>query len=167
MTLALQKCALVERDVAHLIFPDDVQTFAGDKRPPVRPTPEGRARRYRPLRLPRMSLKDARVADQKRRNVRSSIVGYGARETQWTDVIALAEMLLMHRVLTTFKAKGQIADHGIRLAAGVLGPFGNAGGELVYERVRSADPRVWRVVLQPHRHRARQAADHSSRLSIA
>jgi thiamine pyrophosphate-dependent acetolactate synthase large subunit-like protein len=117
MTLAC-KNAIVERDVAHLIFPDDVQTLpAGES---ARASgPDGR------VALPDIapdgqSLDDAkRLIGQSRRPI--IIVGYGARDAM-DDVVVLAERLDAP-VLTTFKAKGQIADSH-SLAAGVLGRSG-------------------------------------------
>ena len=112
------KNAIVERDVAHLIFPDDVQTLPAEDG--VAPgSPEGR------VSSPRISPDDEslqqvidKVTASKRPIV---IVGYGAREAM-ADVIGLAEMLHAP-VLTTFKAKGQIPDQH-PLAAGVLGRSG-------------------------------------------
>jgi len=112
------KNAIVERDVAHLIFPDDVQTLpAADGAAPG--SPEGR------VSSPRISPDDKslqqvidKVTSSKRPIV---IVGYGAREAM-ADVIGFAEMLHAP-VLTTFKAKGQIPDQH-PLAAGVLGRSG-------------------------------------------
>ncbi|MCG8371709.1 MAG: thiamine pyrophosphate-dependent enzyme [Proteobacteria bacterium] len=112
------KNAIVERDVAHLIFPDDVQTLpAADGA--AAGSPEGR------VSSPRIAPDDEslqqvtdRVAVSERPIV---IVGYGAREAM-DDVIDLAE-ILHAPVLTTFKAKGQIPDRH-PLAAGVLGRSG-------------------------------------------
>lgn len=112
------KNAIVERDIAHLIFPDDVQTLpAADGAAPG--SPEGR------VSSPHISPDDKsiqrvidKVAASKRPIV---IVGYGAREAM-ADVIGLAE-ILHAPVLTTFKAKGQIPDQH-PLAAGVLGRSG-------------------------------------------
>ncbi len=117
MTLAC-KNAIVERDVAHLIFPDDVQTLPASES--ARPSgPGGR------VALPEIAP-DARaivdatklIGDSKRPIV---VVGYGARDSM-DEVIALAE-LLNAPILTTFKAKGQISDKH-PLAAGVLGRSG-------------------------------------------
>ena len=117
MTLAC-KNALVERDVAHLIFPDDVQTVLASD-PAAASRPDGRiaASSVTP---DENTLNDAvsKIKQSKRPIV---IVGYGARDAM-TDVISLAEQLNAP-VLTTFKAKGQIADHH-PLAAGVLGRSG-------------------------------------------
>ncbi len=117
MTLAC-KNAIVERDVAHLIFPDDVQTLPADDG--ARPSgPAGRV--AAPAIAPDSeSLASALelIGKSKRPIV---IVGYGARDSM-DDVVALAEQLSAP-VLTTFKAKGQISDHH-PLAAGVLGRSG-------------------------------------------
>jgi len=117
MTLAC-KNALVERDVAHLIFPDDVQTLpAADSA--VAGSPQGRI--AAPTIVPAEDvLNDAiSLITQSKRPI--IIVGYGARDAM-TGVIELAEQLNAP-VLTTFKAKGQISDHH-PLAAGVLGRSG-------------------------------------------
>ncbi len=117
MSLAC-KNAIVERDVAHLIFPDDVQTLPtnGAK---AASGPAGRVASST-IAPPEDALEGAlaRLKKSKRPIV---IVGYGARDAM-NDVIALAE-LLNAPVLTTFKAKGQIADSH-PLAAGVLGRSG-------------------------------------------
>ena len=117
MSLAC-KHAIVERDVSHLIFPDDVQTLpAGDATNAA--TPNGRVARA-------AIGPDASVLDEVMTQLASSkrpivIVGYGARDSM-PDIIALADALNAP-VLTTFKAKGQIADDH-PLAAGVLGRSG-------------------------------------------
>jgi thiamine pyrophosphate-dependent acetolactate synthase large subunit-like protein/nitrite reductase/ring-hydroxylating ferredoxin subunit len=117
MTLAC-KNAIVERDVAHLIFPDDVQTLAAAESAQAS-GPEGRI--ARPSIAPdEQALADAigLIEASKRPIV---IVGYGARDAM-AGVVALAERLRAP-VLTTFKAKGQIPDQH-PLAAGVLGRSG-------------------------------------------
>jgi len=117
MSLAC-KNAIVERDVAHLIFPDDVQTLPA-KGARAASGPAGRVASSA-IAPPDDALDDAlgHIKESKRPIV---IVGYGARNTMG-DVVALAERLNAP-VLTTFKAKGQIPDsHG--LAAGVLGRSG-------------------------------------------
>jgi thiamine pyrophosphate-dependent acetolactate synthase large subunit-like protein len=116
VNLAL-KHAVLERDVAHLIFPDEVQTLpAGDAKPGA---PDGRVPSPRIAPDPDV-LGDAveRLAAAKRPII---IVGYGARDAM-PAVLALAERLDCP-VITTFKAKGQIPD-GHPLAAGVLGRSG-------------------------------------------
>jgi len=117
MTLAC-KNALVERDVAHLIFPDDVQTLpAADSATASGPDGRMAASNIAPA---EDVLNDAisLITKSKRPII---IVGYGARDAM-PDVIALAERLNAP-VLTTFKAKGQISDNHA-LAAGVLGRSG-------------------------------------------
>ena len=112
------KNALVERDVAHLIFPDDVQTLpAADSSSASGPAGRVAAATIAPG--PEV-LDDALslIGKSKRPIV---IAGYGAMDAM-DDVIALAERLNAP-VLTTFKAKGQISDHH-PLAAGVLGRSG-------------------------------------------
>ena len=112
------KNALLKRDVAHLIFPDEVQTL---------PAPEGAEAgrpkgRITPLEItpPEESVQAAlKVLRSARRPV--LIVGHGAR-FHMPEVIALAEQLGAP-VITTFKAKGQIGDDH-PLAAGVLGRSG-------------------------------------------
>jgi pyruvate oxidase len=116
MTLAC-KNAIVERDVAHLIFPDNVQTLpAGDT---AASGPDGR------LATPNIApdenvLNDAvaLIGKSKRPLI---IVGYGARDAM-DEVIALAERLNA-AIVTTFKGKGQIPDNH-PLAGGVLGRSG-------------------------------------------
>ncbi len=117
VTLAL-KHAIVQRDVAHLIFPDEVQ---------VMPAAEG-ARASEPTgRLGESDISPAegsvRSALDRIRAARrpAIIVGYGAR-TRMDAVMALAQRL-GSPVLTTFKAKGQVSDEH-PLAAGVLGRSG-------------------------------------------
>ncbi len=117
MSLAC-KNALVERDVAHLIFPDDVQTLpAADSA--FAAGPEGRVAAG--IVAPAQDvLADAlSLIEKSKRPI--IIVGYGARDAM-NDVVALAERLNAP-VLTTFKAKGQMSDSH-PLAAGVLGRSG-------------------------------------------
>ena len=116
MTLAC-KNAVVERDVAHLIFPDNVQTL-----PASDPTPSGPEGRVSATRI----APDESVVDEAVELIRESrrpiiIVGYGARDSMG-EIIALAEQLNAP-VMTTFKGKGQIPDSH-PLAAGVLGRSG-------------------------------------------
>jgi thiamine pyrophosphate-dependent acetolactate synthase large subunit-like protein/nitrite reductase/ring-hydroxylating ferredoxin subunit len=116
MSLAC-KNAIVQRDVAHLIFPDNVQTMVATD--PTPSGPEGR------LSVASVAPDDA-VLDDAVKLIKKSkrpiiIVGYGAREAM-SDVIELAEQLNAP-VMTTFKGKGQIPDSH-PLAAGVLGRSG-------------------------------------------
>ena len=112
------KNAIVERDVAHLIFPDDVQTLPAVESAQAG-KPDGRVAAHRISPDP-TALDNAvdKLGHSKRPII---IVGYGARESM-AEVIKLAESLNAP-VLTTFKAKGQIADDH-PLAAGVLGRSG-------------------------------------------
>ena len=117
MTLAC-KSAIVERDVAHLIFPDDVQTLAAAESASAS-GPEGRIATPK-IAPDELALAEAsKLIDESKRPI--VIVGYGARDAM-DDVIELAEQLNAP-ILTTFKAKGQISDHH-PLAAGVLGRSG-------------------------------------------
>jgi len=116
MTLAC-KTAIVERDVAHLVFPDNVQTVVAKDTTPS--APEGRVSSTR-------MLPDEGVLNQAQSLIGQSkrpiiIVGYGARDAM-DEIIELAERLNAP-ILTTFKAKGQISDQH-PLAAGVLGRSG-------------------------------------------
>jgi len=117
MSLAC-KNAIIERDVAHLIFPDDVQTLPADQNQNAA-TPDGRVAAHG-IRPDEGALENA-VSLLKKAKRPIVIVGYGARDAM-SDVIALADRLSAP-VLTTFKAKGQIADSH-PLAAGVLGRSG-------------------------------------------
>lgn len=116
MSLAC-KNAIVERGVAHLIFPDEVQNLAaGDKTPG---SPQGRMgqRRISP---------PADELDRAAAMIRSAerplfIVGAGAR-FDMDEITGLAEHLGVP-VVTTFKAKGQISDTH-PLGCGVLGRSG-------------------------------------------
>ena len=117
MTLALKR-AIVERDVAHLIFPDEVQ---------VLPRPDGATASGPAGRLalaaisPPAAALDAAIECLGWARRPAFIVGYGARDAM-SAIVALAERLGAP-VITTFKAKGQIGDDH-PLAAGVLGRSG-------------------------------------------
>ena len=115
-SLAL-KTAIVERDVAHLIFPDEVQTLDAAKEGPG--SPDGR---LGPTAIsPDAASLDRAVLRIGRARRPVVIVGYGARGAM-PEIVALAEAL-GSPVITTFKAKGQISDHH-PLGAGVLGRSG-------------------------------------------
>jgi pyruvate oxidase len=112
------KNALLRRDVAHLIFPDEVQTLPAPEGAQAG-GPAGRVSRST-ISPPKESIADAlRLLRGSKRPV--IIVGHGAR-FHMPGVIALAEQLGAP-VITTFKAKGQIGDDH-PLAAGVLGRSG-------------------------------------------
>ena len=115
MSLAC-KTAHVERDVSHLIFPDDVQTIPSDAEPQK---PEGR--------LGGSAVKpsdediDAAVKLIGESDRPIIVIGHGAVEAR-DKIIAFAEKLGAP-VLTTFKGKGLISDTHPN-AAGVLGRSG-------------------------------------------
>jgi thiamine pyrophosphate-dependent acetolactate synthase large subunit-like protein/nitrite reductase/ring-hydroxylating ferredoxin subunit len=110
------KNAIVERDVGHLIFPDNVQTLPSDQ--PAR-GPQGRVTSG-DIAPSQSALNEAveAIVSAKRPLF---IVGYGARDGM-DDIIALASTLNAP-IVTTFKAKGQISD-AHALAAGVVGRSG-------------------------------------------
>ena len=117
MSLAC-KSAIVERNVSHLIFPDDVQTLPA--KPSAMPgTPEGRSG------LTDISPSEASVtravemlSAAKRPII---VVGYGARGLM-APLLELA-VRLKAPVLTTFKAKGILPDAHPH-SGGVLGRSG-------------------------------------------
>jgi pyruvate oxidase len=117
MTLAL-KHALVGRNVAHLVLPDEVQEMrapAGAKAS----SPIGRVADDT-ITPPAAAVEDAlALVGRAKRPV--IVVGHGAR-FDMDGVRAFAETLGAP-VLTTFKAKGLISDHH-PLGAGVLGRSG-------------------------------------------
>ncbi len=111
------KSAIVERDVAHLIFPDDVQTIPASDAAPSGPDGRLAAETISPPPEVLASAVDL-IADAERPVI---IAGYGARDAM-DGVVSLAERLNAP-VITTFKAKGQISDEH-PLACGVLGRSG-------------------------------------------
>lgn len=116
MSLAA-KNALLRSGVAHLVFPDDVQTIP---RPDAEAAgPDGRVPDLGIVPPPDTLAAAVDVLRESKRPV--IIVGYGAREAM-SQVIGLAERLGAP-VITTFKAKGLIADDH-PLACGVLGRSG-------------------------------------------
>lgn len=115
MTLAC-KTALIERNVTHLILPDEVQVLASDS-----PAMEAVGRTgSRSIAPPAEALAAAidLLAGAGRPLI---IVGAGARH-EMAGVIALAEQFNIP-MATTFKAKGLVSDHH-RLGCGVLGRSG-------------------------------------------
>lgn len=115
MSLAC-KTAWVERDVAHLIFPDDVQTL-----PSAGPAgaPTGRLGGSVVVPAEADLAQSVAMINAARRPL--IVIGHGAVAAR-DAVIALAEQLGAP-VVTTFKGKGLIADTH-RNAAGVLGRSG-------------------------------------------
>ncbi|NNF65392.1 MAG: Rieske 2Fe-2S domain-containing protein [Acidimicrobiia bacterium] len=117
MALAI-KHAVVNRDVAHLIFPDQVQTFEGVEKPPAKPK-HGR------ISTTQITPPEAQIAEAVALLEKSErpviIVGNGARPHR-DAIIALAEHLDAP-IITTFKAKGAVPDDHA-LACGVLGRSG-------------------------------------------
>ncbi|ODQ85753.1 thiamine pyrophosphate-dependent enzyme [Mycolicibacterium holsaticum] len=116
MTLAL-KHAILERGVAHLVVPDEVQIVED---PDQRSSgPEGRMPDLR-VAPPETALEQAldRIAAATRPVI---IVGAGAK-FDMPAIVAFAERL-QAPVLTTFKAKGQLSDEH-PLACGALGRSG-------------------------------------------
>ncbi|MCV3273066.1 thiamine pyrophosphate-dependent enzyme [Roseobacter sinensis] len=110
------KTAIVEQNVAHLIFPDDVQTNPSDK---PASGPEGRISAA-PVTPAQSEIE--RVAEMLRAAKRPIIVvGHGAYPVRG-QIAALAKALGAP-VLTTFKAKGLVPDDHT-CAAGVLGRSG-------------------------------------------
>lgn len=117
MALAL-KHAEVNRDVAHLIFPDEVQKFEATDPAPDKPR-VGRVSTTR-VAPPEAELQAAiEILATADRPV--IVLGHGARSHR-RQAIALAERLDAP-VITTFKAKGLIEDSH-PLAGGVVGRSG-------------------------------------------
>jgi thiamine pyrophosphate-dependent acetolactate synthase large subunit-like protein/nitrite reductase/ring-hydroxylating ferredoxin subunit len=115
MTLAC-KTALVERDVAHLVLPDEVQVIPSNE-----PAGSATGRTGKRETAPPEDVLDAaaaRIAESERPLF---IVGAGARFEM--DRIINCAQSMGAPVVTTFKAKGQISDSH-PLGCGVLGRSG-------------------------------------------
>ncbi len=127
MALAI-KHAVVNRDVGHLIFPNDTQEMAGLESPPETPV-LGRIAAAE-IAPPESDLAAAAalLAAADRPVI---IVGHGAREHR-DEIIALAERIDAP-IITTFKAKGLVSD-GHPLGCGVLGRSGTPVGSAVMGR---------------------------------
>ena len=110
------KTALIERDVAHLIFPDDVQTQPSNA-PAAGPT----GRLSAPVVKPADDDLDEAVVMIAKAKRPMFIIGHGAWEAR-DAIVALAETLGAP-VVTTFKGKGLIPDSHPN-AGGVLGRSG-------------------------------------------
>ncbi|MEQ9811531.1 MAG: thiamine pyrophosphate-binding protein [Azospirillaceae bacterium] len=115
MTLAC-KNAIVERDVAHLIFPDDVQTLPSDAKAGA---PMGRISGHVVVPSEADLIQAAGMIDAAKRPM--IVIGHGAVGSA-PRVIALAERIGAP-VVTTFKGKGLIPDSHPN-AGGVLGRSG-------------------------------------------
>ena len=117
MSLAI-KSALLNRDVSHITFPDEVAFMpkpAGEEAQ----TPEGR---ITPMNISPPRQMVAKAVDMLENSKKPAIiVGHGAR-FHMEAITAFAEKLNCP-VITTFKAKGQISD-GHDLGCGVLGRSG-------------------------------------------
>jgi len=117
MLLAI-KHAIVNREVSHLTFPDDMQKAPAGPQSTIK----NLSNRIADDRIsPPDSAVDAAVDHLSRAKRPVIVVGHGAR-FRMDDVIALAEKLNAP-VLTTFKGKGLISDHH-PLGCGVLGRSG-------------------------------------------
>ncbi len=115
MSLAC-KNAIVEQNVAHLIFPDDVQTLPSNK-PAGSPTGRMGGTRVTPA----QTDIDAALALLNGAKRPMIVVGHGAYAAR-DQIVALAEKIGAP-VVTTFKAKGLVPDSH-PLGAGVLGRSG-------------------------------------------
>jgi thiamine pyrophosphate-dependent acetolactate synthase large subunit-like protein len=117
MALAL-KHAIVERDVGHLILPDEVQDMDGLDDPPERPR-LGRVSTTG-IAPPAAQLEEAiALLEKSKRPI--IVMGRGAAGFR-REIIALAEQIDAP-LITTFKAKGLVADDH-PLACGVVGRSG-------------------------------------------
>ncbi|NET31724.1 MAG: Rieske 2Fe-2S domain-containing protein [Cyanothece sp. SIO1E1] len=117
MSLAV-KHAILNRDVSHITFPDEVQETPA----PAHAKPKTPENRITPMTIapPKESLdKAVNMIDEAKRP--AIIVGHGAR-FHMDQITRFAEKLNCP-VMTTFKAKGQISDTH-RLGCGVLGRSG-------------------------------------------
>ena len=138
------KHAIVQRDVAHLVLPDEVQELPG-RRGPAAPAPGRAAGRHRDRPAGRRSWPGpsscCRAAERP-----AIVVGNGARPHR-DAVLALAEHLDAP-VISTFKAKGTFPDDH-PLGCGVLG---RSGIPVASQTVAQADCLLvlGRLVLQPH-----------------
>ncbi|MEP6640728.1 MAG: thiamine pyrophosphate-dependent enzyme [Gaiellales bacterium] len=122
------KHAVVNRDVAHLIFPDEVQEYDGVDEPEPRPR-AGRVADARIAPPPEELERAIAMLEAAERPV--IIVGNGARPFRG-EVLELADRIDAP-VITTFKAKGLVPD-GHPLACGVLGRSGTPVGSAVMAR---------------------------------
>lgn len=117
MTLAI-KHALLNRDVSHLTFPDEIQTLPAPEGEDIQ-QPKGRITSQKIIPPKAQFDKSIEMIKEAKRPL--IIMGHGARFHR-KAVIELAEALNC-AVVTTFKAKGLIPDNH-PLAGGVLGRSG-------------------------------------------
>ena len=110
------KNAIVEQNVAHLIFPDDVQTIASDKKAG---SPQGRLSQAVVVPAPSEIDEAQKLISNAKRPI--IVVGHGAIGVR--DQIAELAQKIGAPVLTTFKAKGLVPDSHPN-AAGVMGRSG-------------------------------------------
>jgi thiamine pyrophosphate-dependent acetolactate synthase large subunit-like protein/nitrite reductase/ring-hydroxylating ferredoxin subunit len=122
------KHAVVQRDVAHLIFPDEVQELPGIADPVERPR---LGRVAEPQIAPPEAELERAVALLAGADNPVIIVGNGARPFR-NEVLRLAEMIDAP-VITTFKAKGAVPDDH-PLSASVLGRSGTPIGSATMAR---------------------------------
>lgn len=127
MALAI-KHATVNRDVAHLIFPDEI-AFAEGLQPRPETPKQGRVSTT-DIAPPQEQLDDA-IEMIKESKLVTIIMGRGANEFK-DEIVQLAEKIEAP-VITTFKAKGQIPDDH-PLACGVLGRSGTIVGSSMMGR---------------------------------
>jgi thiamine pyrophosphate-dependent acetolactate synthase large subunit-like protein/nitrite reductase/ring-hydroxylating ferredoxin subunit len=117
MALAI-KHAIVKRDVAHLIFPDEIQTLPAYENS-VMSNKENRISRSNIIPSPEDVIQAIELINQAEKPC--IIVGNGGRAFK-KEIISFAEKIDAP-IITTFKAKGCIPD-GHPLACGVLGRSG-------------------------------------------
>ena len=127
MALAI-KHAVVNRDVAHLIFPDEIAFASGLSPRPATPR-DGRISASA-IAPPQAQLAEAVSAIKDARLV-TIIMGHGAKTCK-DEIITLAERIEAP-VITTFKAKGFMPDDH-PLACGVLGRSGTIVGSTMMGR---------------------------------
>lgn len=112
------KHAILNRDVAHLTFPDEVQEYEVASDTPAADLDN----RFGDVNItPSKTSVDQAIDRLKSAKRPAIIVGHGAR-FHMDNIVKLAEMLNAP-VLTTFKGKGLISDHH-PLGCGVLGRSG-------------------------------------------
>lgn len=127
MALAM-KHAIVNRDVAHLIFPDEVAFAPGLQPRPATPR-QGRISTTE-IAPPQAQLEEALQLIRDSR-ITAIVVGKGARPF-CSQIMQLAE-IIEAPIMTTFKAKGLIPDTH-PLACGVLGRSGTPIASLMMNR---------------------------------